>query len=106
MSAVLREQFWRNGRLHRIWFDADTGKITHERLIPPAHIEQLSRRLEDLRHSRKARAVKADGIFQIAQFTVNERDELFRLGIKGGDVDGIKWALRQDRWRHAKTGNG
>lgn len=106
MSAVLREEYWRNGRLNRIWFDADTGKITHERLIPPPHIEALARRLEDLRHSRRERARKADGLYQIAQFTPNERDELFRMGIKGGDVEGLRWALKQDKYRHAKVGNG
>lgn len=105
VSALLREQYWENGRLHRIWFDADTGKITHERLIPPKHIETLARNLENLRYSRKERARKADGLYQIAQFTKNERDELFKLGIKGGDTDGLKWALKQDKYRHARTGS-
>ena len=106
MSAQLREAYWQNGRLHRIWFDPVTGKVTHERLIPPKHIETLAKQLETLRHNRRERARKADGMYQIAQFTTNERDELFRQGIRGGDIDGIKWALKQDKWRHAKVGEG
>jgi len=102
----IRKQWWENGRLHRIWFDATDGKVTHERLIPPAHIGVLAQRLEDLRHTRKerARAAKSTGLYQIAQFTANERDELFRQGIKGGDIDGLKWALKQDQYRHARVG--
>lgn len=105
MSAVLREAYWLNGRLHRIWWEPDTGKVTHERLIPPAHIERQARLLEQLRDNRKERARKAEGLYQIASFTQNERDELFRQGIKGGDIDGLKWALKQDKYRHAKVGS-
>ena len=105
MSAVLREQWWENGRLHRIWWEPDSGKVTHERLIPPEHIAAQARKLEQLRDNRKERARKSDGVYQIASFTRNERDELFRLGIKGGDVDGLKWALKQDKYRHAKVGS-
>lgn len=105
MSAVLRRQWWQNGRLHRVWFDADTGKVTHERLIPPDHIAEQARKLEDLKFSAKERARKAQGLHQIATFTTNEREEMWKQGIKGGDTDGIKWALKQDRWRHAKVGS-
>lgn len=106
VSAILREQYWQAGRLHRIWWEPDTGRVTHERLTPPKHIEALAARLESLRASKRERAQRADGLYQIAQFTTNERDDLFKLGIKGGDVDGLKWALKQDKWRHARTGNG
>jgi len=105
VSAVLREQWWENGRLHRVWTDPATGYTTHERLIPPGHIAAQARLLERLRDTRKERARKANGMVQIASFTTNERDELFRQGIRGGDIDGLKWALKQDKYRHAKVGS-
>lgn len=108
MSAILREQWWENGRLHRVWMEplaSGNVRVWHERLIPPKAIEQHRLALEDLKFSAKDRAREADGLHKVAVLTTNERDELFKLGIRGGDVDGIKWALKQDKYRHAKVGS-
>ena len=106
MTAVLKEQYWKNGRLNRVWMEPlGNGdiRVWHERLIPPKSIEAHARALEDLKFNKLERARKDDGLNLTATFTPNERDEMVREGIKLGDTDGIKWALKQDKYRHAKV---
>jgi len=103
MAAKVIEQYWENGRLHRWLYDDADGKTTHERLTPPAHIAAHRQRLEDLKHDAKGRAQRADGLVLAASITTNERDDMHRAGIKLGDADALKWALKQDRWSHAKV---
>ena len=99
------EEYWLDGRLHRIWQEPtkDGVKVVHERIEPPESLRKHFTMLETLRDSRKERARKADGMTQVARITKNERDEMHKAGVKFGDTDGIRWALKQDKWKHAKV---
>ena len=80
-------------------------RVWHERLIPPK-AEAIHRALlEDDKFTSQARAKAADGLHRIASLTQNERDEMVKEGIKLGDTEGVKWALKQDKYRHAKVGS-
>lgn len=102
----LAEQYWLDGRLHRIWHEPTTPghvRVVHERIEPPEGLRKHFTMLDALRDSRRERARKADGMTQVASITKNERDDMARAGVKLGDVDGLKWALKQDQWKHAKV---
>lgn len=103
---MLREQFWRNGRLHRIWWEPASGKVTHERLEPPAHIMRRAKMLENLRATRRERARKADGVVLAARFSSTEYEIAMQRGIDMTDPAGIDHALRLPELSHCRVLDG
>lgn len=93
-----------NGRIYRTLFDPADGRTTVERITPPRAIQQHAVDLAHLKATAAERARKANGLYQVASITPAERNAMARAGVKMGDVDGLRWALKQDRWSHARVG--
>ena len=102
MTAFVKDAYWKNGRYHVWKVDYADNKIRHEVWDPPVD-DFHSRHLQALKDSSQERARKADGLIQVARFLPSERDRLWKMGVKAGDIDGINWALKRDEFRHAKV---
>ena len=78
--------------------------MVHERLDPPESLVNRAVVLDHLRSTRRERAREATSRMMVGSFTPNERERLVRdHNIKLGDVEGLKWAMKQDEYRHCKV---